>query len=172
MKSNQKIKLRQMDDSNGYQKIVAGIVSLLLAIIIGVLVYWETQGSIDAFDETTETFTGYSHGDNASAETITLDNSPTGTGDTNVTCYSSTAGTLSYPSFTLSGKKVTITAGSASNYTQINVTYTSNMAEDEDETSSMANTVFGLMPIIALVVVAAVILGVVLGFGGDSGKRY
>lgn len=170
MKSNQKIKLRQMD-SKAYQKIVGGIVALLLTIIIGVLVYWETQGSIDSFDEVTETFTGYSHGDNASAKTITLDNSPTGTGETNVTCYSSTAGTLSYPSFTLSGTKVTITAGSASNYTQINVTYTSNMADNEDEVSTMATTIFNLLPIIALVVVAAVILGVVMGFG-ESGKRY
>lgn len=33
----------------------------------------------------------------------------------------------------------------------------------------MASTVFSLLPIIALVVVAAIILGVVMGFGG--GKR-
>lgn len=35
-----------------------------------------------------------------------------------------------------------------------------------NSTNAMANTVFGLLPIVALVAVAGVILGVVLGFGG------
>ena len=37
-----------------------------------------------------------------------------------------------------------------------------------DETTSMASTVFSLLPIIALVIVAAIILSVVLGFGGGG----
>ena len=36
----------------------------------------------------------------------------------------------------------------------------------KEQVDSMANTVFGLLPIIALVAVAGVILGVILGFGG------
>ena len=36
----------------------------------------------------------------------------------------------------------------------------------KNETTSMASTVFALLPIIALVIVAAIILAVVLGFGG------
>jgi len=39
-----------------------------------------------------------------------------------------------------------------------------------NETTSMASTVFSLLPIVALVVVAAIILGVVLGFGGGRGR--
>ena len=39
-----------------------------------------------------------------------------------------------------------------------------------NQTTDMASTVFTLLPIVALVIVAAIILGVVLGFGG-SGKR-
>ena len=39
-----------------------------------------------------------------------------------------------------------------------------------NETTSMASTVFSLLPIIALVIVAAIILAVVLGFGGGGGK--
>ena len=35
-------------------------------------------------------------------------------------------------------------------------------------TTDMASTVFGLLPIVALVLVAAIILGVVLGFGGGK----
>ena len=39
-----------------------------------------------------------------------------------------------------------------------------------NETTSMASTVFSLLPIVALVIVAAIILAVVLGFGGGGGK--
>jgi len=39
----------------------------------------------------------------------------------------------------------------------------------KEETESMATTVFSLLPIVALVVVAAIILGVVMSFG--AGKR-
>jgi heme/copper-type cytochrome/quinol oxidase subunit 4 len=38
--------------------------------------------------------------------------------------------------------------------------------ESKNKTTDMASTVFGLLPTVALVVVAAFILGVVLGFGG------
>jgi len=41
--------------------------------------------------------------------------------------------------------------------------------ESRNKTTDMASTVFGLLPIVALVVVAAIILGVILGFGG--GRR-
>ena len=167
MKGNQKPKLT--DNNDGYMQIVAGIIALLLTIVIGVMVYFEVDNGIDSFDEVVETFTGYSHGDNASAQTITLDNSPNSASDTNITCYSSTAGTLSYPTFTVSHNKVTIAAGSASNYTQVNATYTSHMSTDAGENTDMASTVFGLLPIIALVVVASIILMVVLGFGGNKG---
>lgn len=40
-----------------------------------------------------------------------------------------------------------------------------------NETTSMATTVFSLLPLIALVVVASIILGVVLGFGGGGRGR-
>lgn len=38
-------------------------------------------------------------------------------------------------------------------------------------TTDMAGTVFGLLPIVALVIVAAIILGVILGFGAAPGKK-
>ena len=42
----------------------------------------------------------------------------------------------------------------------------------KNDTTDMAETVFTLLPIVALVVVAAIILGVILGFGGSGpGKR-
>lgn len=95
MKANQKIKNLKQDNA-GYTKVVGGLVALLLTIIVGVMVFWETSDSIE------------------------LDSS-----DAN---------------------------------------------DSKDETTSMASTVFGLLPIVALVIVASIILGVVLGFGGDKGK--
>jgi flagellar biogenesis protein FliO len=38
-----------------------------------------------------------------------------------------------------------------------------------NETQDMASTVFDLLPIIALVVVATIIIGIVVGMGGRSG---
>lgn len=37
-----------------------------------------------------------------------------------------------------------------------------------DETTDMASTVFSLLPLVALVVVAGIILAVVMGFGGGK----
>ena len=39
-----------------------------------------------------------------------------------------------------------------------------------DNVEDMATTVFDLLPIIALAVVASIIIGVIIGFGGGSGK--
>jgi len=167
MKANIKSKLAKND--NAFVKVVGTIIALLLMIIIGVLVYWETQGSIDDFGEVTETFTGYTlAGSNTSAWTVEVDNTPTGTSATNVTCYNATGGTESYPTFGLNGKTVSVAAEAADEFSQVNVTYTSNMASNEDSTSDMASTIFDLLPIIALAVVASIIIGVIIGFGGSS----
>lgn len=169
MKSNRKFKL---DNSAGANTALVGsIVALLLVIMISVMIYFEFTESIDSFDEKIETFTGYTLAtSNNSAWTVTLDNSPDGTGNCNVTCYNATAGTESYPTFTLNGKITSVAADAADQFSQVNVTHTSKMATDEGETSNMAATVFGLLPLIALVIVASVILAYVIGFGG-SGKK-
>jgi len=47
---------------------------------------------------------------------------------------------------------------------------TSSEANDSlNETQDMASTVFDLLPIIALVVVATIIIGIVVGMGGKGG---
>ena len=94
MKANRKIKDIGSDKS-GYVKVVGGLVALLLMIIVGIMVYWETSDSI--------------------------------------TLSSTDANT------------------------------------SRDGVNSMATTVFDLLPIIALAVVASIIIGVIIGFGG-SGK--
>ena len=93
MKANQKIKQLQ-DNNKGYVKVVGGLVALLLMIIVGILVYWETSDSI--------------------------------------TLSSATANT------------------------------------SRDGVNDMASTVFDLLPIIALAVVASIIIGVIIGFGGGN----
>lgn len=52
------------------------------------------------------------------------------------------------------------------------ITLSSDTANDSrNTTTSMASTVFGLLPLIALVVVAAIILGVILAFGAGGGGK-
>jgi len=77
-----------------YTGMVGGLVALLITIIVGIMVYWQLQGSF----------------------TLTTDSANT----------------------------------------------------SRDGVNSMASTVFSLLPIIALVVVASIILAVVMGFGGGS----
>jgi len=93
MKANQTIK-NLKDDKRGYVKVVGGLVALLLMIIVGILVYWETSDSI--------------------------------------TLSSADANT------------------------------------SRDGVNDMATTVFDLLPIIALAVVASIIIGVIIGFGGSN----
>jgi len=182
MKANQKIKNMKNNDQ-GYTKVVGGLVALMLMIIVGIMVFWETFDSIDAFDSVTETFTtdtdgntftqwaGGTSGSNYTGEVIELDNSPNsitsvvawnGTGST-VAEQTVTAGTQYTTSHTL----ISIVAGQLTNFTQLNVTYTSEMASSGDGATDMATTVFGLMPIIALAVVASIILMVIVGFGSS-----
>lgn len=168
MKANQKTKNIATDRSASTQ-IVASVVVLLIAVVIGVMVYYEVDDSITAFDEVTETFTGYTLStSNDSATTITLDNFPDGTSNCNITCYNSTAPSESYPSYSLSNNRITFAAEAADEFSQINVTYTSKMSGDAGETTTMAGTVFALAPIIVLVLVASIILAIVLGFGGGK----
>lgn len=169
MKANQKYKNIATDQTAATQ-IVASVVVLLIALVIGVMVYFEVDDSIDQFDEVTETFTGYTLAtSNDSATTITLDNSPDGTSNLNITCYNSTGTSESYPTYSLSNKRVSFAAEAADEFSQINATYTTKMSGDAGDTTDMAGTVFTLAPIIVLVLVASVILAVVLGFGGSKG---
>lgn len=180
MKANKKFVLDNKGAFTSQSVII--LVGLLIAIVIGVLVYYEVS-DIDDFNERTETFTGYTAGDaganpagsNNTATTVNLTNSPLGTAQVNVTCYnashSAAAETgLSYPTFTVNHKSVYMAPEAADPFTQINVTYTSRAGTAEaDDITPMAGTVFELLPLIALVVVAAVILGLIIGFGG--GRR-
>jgi len=177
MKANRKIRL----DKSGatHLESVVIVVGLLIAIVISVLVYFEVVDSVDQFAEVTETFDGYtrydfsaSTGSNYTGVTITLSNSPNSASDTNVTCWNESGGTVveTFPAFTVNHETVNIGGGAASNFTQVNVTYTGHAAAAEaDDITPMAQTVFTLLPIIALVVVAAIIIGIVVFFGG--GRR-
>ena len=157
-------------NNQGYQKIVAALVALLLTILIGIMVYWEVSESVDMTADTSETFTGYSAATNATAWTVDLSEHPTGATDTNVTCYNSTSKAESYPAFTVSSRTVSVAGDAADEFDQVNVTYTSTQAEVADGIDTMSSTVFDLLPLVALVVVAGIILAVVLGFGGKDGK--
>lgn len=185
MKANQRL----WKDTNAQTQMnaVVTVVALLLAIVIGVMVYFEVTESIDEFDVVTERFYGYTTppvtdlegGSNFTATVVTLKNSPYSTDNSTITvyCYNATGVVQSAPAVDINHKQISIPASPARGdgtplaYTQINVTYTTNMADTEgSDVTPMAESVFGLLPIIALIIVAAIILAVVLGFGGSGRK--
>lgn len=183
MKANKKFRL---DESGTVDIGVAVmIVALLVTIVIGVMVYFEFTESVNQFDEVIERFTGYTQftfgiaGSNTTGIIITLANSPDGTSNCNVSCWneshsglggSSTTDATSYPTFGLNHNEVKIAGEATTNFTQVNVTYTGHTATAEaSDITPMAQTIFSLLPVIALVVVAAIILGVVLGLGRKGG---
>lgn len=94
MKANKSLR-KLTENKSGYTKMVGGLVALLIMIIVGVLVYWETSDAIEL---------------------------PTDDANTS-----------------------------------------------RDNVNNMATTVFDLLPIIALAVVASIIIGVIISFGGKGG---
>ena len=190
MKANQK--LWKNTNAQTQINVVVTVLALLITIVIGVMVYFEVINSVDDLSETTEYFTGYTipttagstGGSNASQQTVTLKASPYSTSNSTITvvCYNATGATKSSPAVTINGKQITIPAasndsggtgasGTPLGYTQINITYTSNTARAQStDVTPMAQSVFTLLPIIALVIVAAIILAIVLGFGGSGRK--
>lgn len=154
-------------------KIVSVVVALLVTIGVGAYVLFAVLEAPDAFSsESYEEFGPYADTTNASAWSVALESSPTGTSDVNVTCVNITAGAESYPTFTLNRKTVSVAADAASNFTQVNVTYTSRANAAGDDTREQSGTIMEMLPIIALVMVAAIIIGIVVSMGGESGKKW
>lgn len=161
MKANQFIR-----NTSAEQTGISIAVSILLVIIVGILVYWSVVDAVDTLSEQSETFTGYVPSTNSSSWSVELDNSPNSVSDTNVTCYNSSGPSESYPAFTLGNTFVYVTGDSADEFDQVNVTYTSKASSSASETNTMSNTIFALLPILVLVFVSALIIAVVIGFGG------
>ena len=194
MKANQK--LRTDTNAQSQMHAVVTIIALLIAIVIGVMVYYEVIDNVDQLTETTEYFTGYdlgtgqngthTGGSNASIQTITLSSSPYSTDNSTISviCFNDSATAIlqcqqtSSPPVVINHRTVTIPAapthgnGTPLTYSRINVTYTSKTARAQGtDVTPMAQSIFTLLPIIALVIVAAIILAVVLGFGGGAGRK-
>jgi len=191
MKSNQKSKTFRKDDT-GYAEVVPMIVAFLLAIIIGVMIYFAIEGGVSAFDSTkSEAFTSDSDGNsfarfdkaltgsNYTGEKVRLEYSAKSVSSLvawNGTGSDKAQQALGSGDYSIVNEYLNIYGNATAttdltNYTQINVTYVSNIASNEGGTTDMAGTVFQLLPIVALVLVAAIILGIILGFGkGGIGK--
>ena len=154
-------------------KIVTVVVALLVTIGVGAYVLFAVLDAPDALsDGSYEEFGPYADTTNASAWSVELGSSPTGTSDVNVTCVNITAGAESYPTFTLNRKMVNVAADAANNFTQVNVTYTARSNAAGDDAREWGGTIMELLPIIALVMVAAIIIGIVVSMGGESGKKW
>ena len=171
MKANQSIKNLKQDQA-GYVKIVGGLVALLLMIIVGVMVFWSVSESIPGTGEQTETFT-WASPQSAGANLVVTLTGATPNSITKVWIHNSTSGGSHAnvtTGITISGyRTVTVAhAGIAAEYNHAVVYYESNIGADSDESTDMASTVFGLLPIVALAVVASIIIGVIIGFGGGG----
>ena len=155
-----------------YAKVIPVIIAFLIATGIGAIVLFEILDAPDALSG--ELYEEFSYADttNASAWSVEVGHSPTGTSDVNVTCVNITAGAESYPAFTLNQKTISVAADAANNFTQVNVTYTPNSGAVGDDVRVMGETVWTLLPIIALVIVASIIIGIVVMMGSGSGKKW
>jgi hypothetical protein len=168
MKANQRSK-SLVGNRQGFAQIVGGLVALMVTIIIGVLVYYSIYDT-DAFSGTTyEEFGPYVDTTNASAWSVTVDSLPNSKSDVNVTCVNVTAGAESYPTFSLLNRDISVAADAASNFTQVNITYTSKQEADISGTDVTAGTIFTLLPIIAIVAIGSIMIIAVSRFGGSGG---
>jgi len=180
MKANKRALLPDTKAQN--TAMVGTIITLLIAIIVGILVFWNISGTLPLSSTQTETTTSditgtaftlptgpASQGSNSSAWAVQTLYVPSSASAVNVTCYNSTGTSESWPTFTLANRRIDVTAGTADGFNQVNLSYTTKFASEKTGTETMATTVFALLPIIALVVVASIILAIVMMFG--KGKK-
>ena len=169
-----------------YAKLVSVVVALLVGIGVSAVVLFEIMGAPDSLadsvtdaitsDSDGNAFTRYARGagtgSNLTGEKIELSYNPSSI--TNITCYNA-SGTVEVESYltavgtdyNLNGKYLYVLAGRADNFTQVNVTYVPLSGVVGGDVRDMGATVFELAPIIALVVVASVIIGIVVMMGNN-----
>jgi len=175
-----------MEKETSYAQLVFVIVALLVGIGVSAIVLFEIMEAPDSLaDSVTEyitqdsdgnSFTRYDRdgatGSNLTGELILLSYNPSSI--TNITCYnaSGTEEVESYltvlnTDYSLNRAYLDILAGRADNFTQVNVTYVPLAGVVGGDVRDMGATVFELTPIIALVLVATVIIGIVVMMGNN-----
>lgn len=144
------------------------IIVLLVAVGIGAFVYFNVT-EVGEMSPVTDRFTGLT---NASDTTVTLSFVPYSSGEFAGTWYNSSSAawaSLSAGMYTYSGQTPllkTLNDNDGLNMTACNLTYTTQAGVMmRDHVQPTAGTVFTLAPIIAVVMIAAVILGIIMGFG-------
>lgn len=171
---------------NNYAKLVTVIVTLLVGIGVSAVVLFEIMGAPDSLadsvtdtitqDSDGNTFTRYDRdgatGSNLTGEKIKLSYNPSSI--TNITCWNVSGTeevesylTVSGTDYSLNGVYLYVLAGRASNFTQVNITYVPLSGVVGGDVRDMGSTVFELAPIIALVLVATVIIGIVVMMGNN-----
>lgn len=155
-------------------KAIGLVLTVLIVIIIGLLVYWSIADAGE-LGQITDSFSAT----NTSNVTSTLTYTPrtSNAADFNVTYLNSSSGvysTVPTTNWSLSGSTVTFIVldiyGSDAYY-DWNLSavryryYTSTGAVVRDNVNPSANTIFALAPIIGIVLIAVIILGAVMLFG-------
>ena len=169
-----------------YTRLVVVIVTLLVGIGVSAIVLFEIMEAPDSLaDSVTEyitqdsdgnAFTRYDRdgatGSNLTGEELKLSYNPSSI--TNITCYnaSGTEEVESYLSvlntdYSINRALLDILPGRADNFTQVNITYVPLSGVVGGDVRDMGGTVFELAPIIALVIAAATIIGIVVMMGNS-----
>ena len=149
-------------------------ISLLVAIAVGILVYW-SFAETGEFAVQTEEFTGLT---STADITKTLRYPPASASDFSGTwsnASSSTNTALTTALYTLSDNTLVLKTntgtptGDAENMTSVNITYyTETGVLMENNINPTSQTIFILFPIIAVVLIAGAILIIVTRFGGSN----
>lgn len=161
-----------MDNNIGVT--IGAIISLLVAVTIGLMIYYNLAGTGE-YPSITERYTGLT---NTSDITKTLSYTPNSASDFSGTYYNkATTAWATLPSglFSRSGNSLTLLTntgtpwGEALNMSKVNVTYyTPTGAVMRDNVNPVASTVFTLAPLVAIVLIAGIVLAIVTRFGKSN----
>lgn len=172
-----------MNNINNYGATLGMIIALLVAIIIGVLIYYEMEESA-AFSGNSESFSADRNGTAFSSKGAAINivnvslQDPIEDRDTshvNVTIYNSTTiwntGFDPADNCTLTTPKLLQIEATNWKFSSVRVHYNDTIAYTvDDSVNPQAQSVFTLAPIIAIVVIAGIILSMVILFG-SGGKQ-
>ena len=167
MKANRFAKLARKNKGALDLQQVGILSAFFIVIIITVMIFWNIATSVPEIKEQTESFSITS---TTSNQTFTLSYSKVKSDTVTVEIYNGSATTpvwrtLTSSDFTVNEHANTVTvlaSALATNDTIAKITYKTYGAVQAGNAETMFSTVFGLLPILGLVIVASLIIAVVI----------
>ena len=158
-------------ENNNFMSTIGGVIGVLAAVLVCVLIYFSIANSGEMGLQT-ERWTDLTNGSNT-VKTLTYKSySNTDVSGTwyNKSALSANWGVLNSTLYTISGSTLTLKTNSGGaggmNMSKVNFSYYSDTGGAiKNNVNPVASTVFSLAPLIAIVLIAAIILGLVTSFG-------